>query len=172
MTYDVLLDDNDPVWRRLRYQDMSEVVARIDELYECMRTRIAARKVEDPDDMDKLRKLMLVLAGDEKTMDTKIAMHRRMQRAVEDRFLTRRLHDIASLEHELVTGVDSAGGKTSASAMEDKAVELLTALAEAKAALKSRIKRGDTTNPDLEKLKPLVASMYVPVRVCAYAACA
>lgn len=166
VTYDVLLDDTDAVWRRLRYQDMGDVASRMDDLYKAMRARIAERKVDDADDMDQLRKLMQVLAGDEKALDTKIAMHRRMQRTVEERFETRRMHDMISLEHALVTGVDSSGSKTTPAALEATALDLLTKLAEAKAGVKSRVKRGESTNPDMERLKSLLSALYVSLFLC------
>lgn len=159
VSYEVLLDEDDPTWRRIRYLDMPDVMNKMGELFERMRERQAERKIDDPDNMEQLRKLMAVLASDEKALDKKIAMHKRICRAIEDRFEKRKLHDVMSLEQSLVTGVDSSGSKTSITALEEQASKILGTLAEDKATLQSRIRRNDTYDPDAENLSDLLESV-------------
>ena len=47
--YEVLLDEHDPVWRNLRYDDMPTIIDATDELVRGMKAREARRQVSDVD---------------------------------------------------------------------------------------------------------------------------
>lgn len=155
--YEVLLDEHDPVWRNLRYDDMPTIIDATDELVRGMKAREARRQVSDGgEDIEELRRLMAVLASDEKALDAKIAQHYRMRRVIEGRFEKRRLYEVISLEQSLVTGVDSSGAKAGRADIDAAMRKLLADLAADKASLRRRIERGEKTDADNEKLKPLL----------------
>ena len=159
--YEVLLDEHDPVWRNLRYDDMPTIIDSSDELVRGMKAREARRQVaDDAEDLEELRRLMAVLASDEKALDAKIALHYRMRRVIEGRFEKRRLYEVISLEQSLVTGVDSTGVKTGRGDIDASMRKLLADLAADKERLRKRVARGEKTDPaDNEKLKPLLRSV-------------
>jgi Sec1 family len=160
--YECLLDEADPVWRSLRYEEMASILDATDELARCMRARESRRKAsgnEDGKDLEELRRLMNVLASGEKQLDSKIAQHYRMRKAIESRFEKRRLHALISLEQALATGVDASGSKISRSDIDAAMKKLLQETAQDKQALRDAIKRGERKDAEDEKLKPLLRAV-------------
>jgi hypothetical protein len=166
---DTLLDEHDAVWRNLRYEDFTAVMDSLQSLLDGRRTREAARTAQASasrtasdrgDDMDTLRTLMQVLASDAKEFEGKIGMHIFMRRAIEARFAKRRLHDLISLQQTLVTGVDASGAKASKSDIDSAMRKLLAETTADKSALSERMrKRKEKTDPDGERLKPLLRAV-------------
>jgi Sec1 family len=110
---DVLLDDNDPVWRLLRYEDMGAVIDQVDEGVRMANQRAEHRKALNAQDVNDLRELMQAVTGDEKLVDEKFSQHYRMKGEIVDCFEKRNMHDICTLEQILATGCNSDGDKVS-----------------------------------------------------------
>jgi hypothetical protein len=157
--HEVLLDENDPVWRLLRNMDFVDVIETMAKLQTEAKAREDSRKIGDDGDVEEMRRLMQVIASDEKGLDTKVILHGRIKRAIEARFEKRHLHEIISTEMELVTGVDSEGNKPTAASLEESITTLLTQLTEKKDSLRVRIREGSVKDTDAEKLKPLKRAM-------------
>lgn len=115
---DVLLDDTDPVWRMLRYEDMGAVIDAVDEGVRQGNARSDSRRDLDPHDVNDLRELMAAVTGDEKLVQEKFSQHYRMKAAIVDGFEKRALHEVCSLEQVLVTGCDADGAAVKAKDIE------------------------------------------------------
>ena len=108
---DVLLDESDPVWRLLRFEDMGTVIDTVDEGVRVANRRVDERSSLNPNDVNDLRELMAAVTGDEKLVDEKFTQHYRMKANIVDVFEKRALHELCSLEQVLVTGCDADGLK-------------------------------------------------------------
>lgn len=117
---DVLLDDSDPVWRLLRYEDMGAVIDAVDEGVRKGNERSDARRDLDPHDVNDLRELMAAVTGDEKAVSEKFSQHYRMKAQIVDGFERRGLHEVCTLQQILVTGCDADGNGVKAKDVEGR----------------------------------------------------
>lgn len=117
---DVLLDDSDPVWRMLRYEDMGTVIDGVDEGVRKGNERADARRELDPGDVNDLRELMAAVTGDEKLVAEKFSQHYRMKGQIVEGFERRALHELCTLEQVLVTGCDADGNAVKAKDVEGR----------------------------------------------------
>jgi hypothetical protein len=115
---DVLLDDSDPVWRSLRYEEMGAVVEAVDNGVRAANRRFEDRKKLDASDVNDLRKMMAALTTDEKIVDDKFAQHYRMKQQVIELFEQRNTHELCTLEQMLVTGCDAEGDRVASKELE------------------------------------------------------
>jgi hypothetical protein len=106
---DVLLDDSDPVWRSLRYEELPAVMQATEDAFRQMKARADARKHLDPSDVADLRQLMNVLTSDEQLMEEKIAQHYRIKVQACEAYEKRNLSDVRVMEQVLVTGCNDDG---------------------------------------------------------------
>ena len=106
---DVLLDDADPVWRSLRYEELPAVMQATEDAFRQMKARADARKQLDPSDVADLRELMNVLTSDEQLLEEKIAQHYRIKVQACEAYEKRNLSDVRVMEQVLVTGCNDDG---------------------------------------------------------------
>jgi hypothetical protein len=119
ITKEVLLDENDPVWRNLRYEDMASVIDTVETGVATCQARFNARQEQlDSRDVKNLRELMAAIASDEKLVTEKFTQHYRMKKSIAEEFERRNLGELVSLEQMLVTGVDEQGNKVAAKEIE------------------------------------------------------
>lgn len=115
---EVMLDETDPVWRNVRYDDMGTVVEAIEDGVRACNAREDARAELDPSDMNDLRKMLAAITTDEKLVSEKFALHYRIKVQVMEEFERRRLHGLCTLEQLLATGCDSEGDKVNSKDVE------------------------------------------------------
>ena len=126
ITKDVMLDETDPVWRLIRNDDMGTAMESLEDAWKVIAERKEARSKLDRNDPGDLRELMSVLAGDEKLVEEKIALHYRISSRIVEAYEQLNLQDVMTLEQVLVTGCDSEGTSISTKKVEAELRQMLT----------------------------------------------
>lgn len=122
---EVLLDESDPVWRSLRYEDMQAVTDIVDEGLQTGIQRERARAELDRENVSDLRALMAAVASDENLVVSKFTQHYRMKNDIFEAFAARNMHPVVTLEQILVTGCDELGGKVKTADIKTRMTELM-----------------------------------------------
>jgi hypothetical protein len=122
---DVLLDDSDPVWRSLRYEELPAVMQATEDAFRQMKARAEARKQLDPSDVADLRELMNVLTSDEQHLEEKIAQHYRIKVQACEAYEKRNLSDVRVMEQVLVTGCNDDGSSVDRKVIDATLKELM-----------------------------------------------
>lgn len=126
ITKDVMLDETDPVWRLIRNDDMGTAMEALEDAWKVIAERKEARSKLDRNDPGDLRELMSVLAGDEKLVEEKVALHYRISSRIVEAYEQLNLQDVMTLEQVLVTGCDSEGTSISTKKVETELRQMLS----------------------------------------------
>lgn len=130
VTRDVLLEESsDPVWRLLRFEDMTTVEDTLDEGVRAANSRADMRSemaASGKSNMADIRAVIAALATDEQLVSDKLAQHYRMKSRIYEIFESRGLPDLVVLEQTLVTGCDTDGGHLSSKSIESSVRDLLS----------------------------------------------